>query len=246
MSRQQEYVNPAGFRTDGRRPHELRQARIQLGIISGVDGSCELSSGRSKTCATVIGPKESSNRLDKKYGELSVSCEVAIAAFASDTRFKPRRRSNLSDEISAAVEQVARSVIVLSQYPNSQIHIYVEIIQRDGSEKVASINAALLALADANIAMYDVVTCVDAGMTDDAVLVDLTDFELRSQCPVITAAFLGHDPERIVWLEATSRLTDTVSEYLMKAAQRSATILFRDTIEPALRSNAHLSITAQR
>lgn len=238
MSRQKEYVSPAGLRLDGRRPLEARRMDIAFSTLSGCDGSCDITLGRSKVCASVFGPRESVHRQEAKHDEVIITCEVAVAAFAGEVRRNPQRRGRLSEDISAAVVQVARSVVLLPQYPNSQIHIYLEVLQQDGNEKIACINAACLALVDANVAMRDAVCCTNVGLLDEHVLVDLTNEELRSQCPVIAAAFTGHDTRNIIWLETTSRLPPEAAIRLLKAAEQSATELFKGTVRGALVEHA--------
>ncbi|KAK7196173.1 exosome complex exonuclease RRP41A [Novymonas esmeraldas] len=246
MSRQKEYVSPAGLRLDGRRPQESRRMDIAFGTLSACDGSCDVTLGQSKVCASVFGPRESLHKQEAKHDAVLVTCEVAVAAFAGETRRNPQRRSRLSEDISAAVVQVARSVLLLSQYPNSQIHIYVEVLQQDGNEKIACINAACLALVDANVAMRDAVCCVNVGLLDGHVLTDLTNDELRSQCPVIAAAFTGHDTRNIIWLETTSRLPQESATQLLRSAEKAAADLFETTMRGALEEHAKKIMTLQQ
>ncbi|EPY31887.1 exosome complex component RRP41 [Strigomonas culicis] len=198
MSRHVEYVSSAGLRKDGRRPPETRQVNIEFGTMAACDGSCTVTSRKSKVCATVLGPRETTNRQEAKYDQVAVTCEVAIAAFAGERRRAAQRQTIQSEEISSAVVQVVRSIVLLSQYPGSQIHISVEILQNDGSEKIAAINAACLALVDANVAMRDAVCCLNAASLDNHILIDLTADELRSQCSVLSVAFTGHNTDNIV------------------------------------------------
>ncbi|AIO02446.1 exosome complex exonuclease RRP41, putative [Leishmania panamensis] len=245
MSRQKEYVSPAGLRLDGRRPLEARRMDIVFGTLSACDGSCDITVGQSKVCASIFGPRESLHKQEAKHDKVLVTCEVAVAAFAGESRRNPQRRSKLSEDIDAAVVQVARSVILLSQYPNSQIHIYIEVLQQDGNEKVACINAACLALVDANVAMRDVVCCISVGLLDEHMLIDLANDELRSQCPVIVAAFTGHDTRNIIWLETTSRLPPDSVARLLKCAEQGAQELFETTIRKSLEEHAKKILTLQ-
>ncbi|KAG5465612.1 hypothetical protein CUR178_00320 [Leishmania enriettii] len=245
MSRQKEYVSPAGLRLDGRRPLETRRMDIVFDTLSACDGSCDITVGQSRVCASVFGPRESLHKQEAKHDKVLVTCEVAVAAFAGENRRNPQRRSKLSEDIGAAVMQVARSVILLSQYPNSQIHIYIEVLQKDGNEKTACINAACLALIDANVSMRDAVCCIDVGLLDEHMLVDLTSEELRSQCPVIAAAFTGHDTQNIIWLETTSRLPPESAARLLKCAEQRAAELFETTMRKALEEHAAKILTLQ-
>lgn len=230
---------------DGRRPMESRRIDIEFGHLSDSDGSCTMTMGKSKVCASVIGPCESTHKQEAKHDEVLITCEVAVAAFAGDRRRNPQRRGKMSEEISAAVVQVARSVVLLSQYPNSQIHIYIEVLQQDGSEKVASINAACLALIDSNVSMRDVACCVNVGLVDDHTLVDLTSDELRSQCPVVSAAFAGHDTRNIIWFETSSRFSPESVIQLLECAEKGAKDMFQLALRKPLEDHARQILALQ-
>ena len=50
------------------------------------------------------------------------------------------------------------SSVILQKFPKSAIDIYLIVLESDGSVLSSSINAASLALADAGIDMYDLVS----------------------------------------------------------------------------------------
>nr|CAC39258.1 Rrp41p homologue [Trypanosoma brucei] len=233
-----EYINPAGLRLDGRRQNEPRRLALEFGKISGCDGCCTVVSGLSHVCATVYGPREVSNRLDGKYNEVTITCDVVVAAFAGERRREQQRYSRLSEDISASVLDVARSVVLLSQYPNSQIHICIEVLKQDGSDKAACINAACLALIDASIAMRDVVYTQTVGLIEGFDVVDLTTEEIHSQCPSICITVQGHDPTNIVWMESNSRLAPEVITRLVKVAQKASTDVFETALRGPLEEHA--------
>ncbi|EKG03905.1 exosome complex exonuclease RRP41A, putative [Trypanosoma cruzi] len=238
MSEKKEYISPAGLRLDGRRPQESRRMTLEFGKVLGCDGCCTVMSGLATVCASVYGPREVTNRLESKYNECIITCEVAIAAFAGEKRRAPQRRSKLSEEMSAAVLEVARSVVLLSQYPNSQIHICVEVLRQDGSDKAACINAACLALVDASVAMRDIVYAQTVGLIHAVDVVDLTTEEMRSQCPTICIAVKGHDPSSIVWMESNCRVTSEVISRLVTVAQKSSEGVFEAALRGPLEEHA--------
>ena len=43
-----EFISPEGLRQDGRRPHELRQLRCEIGLLSKADGSASFEMGNTK------------------------------------------------------------------------------------------------------------------------------------------------------------------------------------------------------
>lgn len=58
-----------------------------------------------------------------------------------------------------------------------QIDIFVYILEHDGSCLAAAINAAGLALADAAVPMYDIITACSLAIIEDKVFVDPTEAE---------------------------------------------------------------------
>ena len=58
MGSKTEYLNLEGLRVDGRRPHEIRNIRFQLGLCERADGTCYFEQGNTKVIATVYGPHE--------------------------------------------------------------------------------------------------------------------------------------------------------------------------------------------
>lgn len=51
-------LSDEGFRTDGRRPNELRRLRCKIGVFTQADGSAYFEMGNTKVLAAVYGPHE--------------------------------------------------------------------------------------------------------------------------------------------------------------------------------------------
>lgn len=58
-----------GLRVDGRRPHELRKVKCQLGVFQQADGSAFLEQGNTKVFATVYGPHDVSVTVVTNVGQ---------------------------------------------------------------------------------------------------------------------------------------------------------------------------------
>lgn len=266
MSRAIEYINAANLRLDGRRPHETRRVAINLGGYPEADGSATYAIGGTKVLALVFGPREgnvgrsmggggSSSLSNATFGgssatvgvlsgtseamalEATVACNVAFVAFAGERRRNPASNKKQSQELSATVESVARSVLCLSQYPMSHIHIYIEVLQQDGSEKAACVNAAIMALADASIAMHDSVIAMTAGVIDNKIILDLTNQELRSQCPNLLMVVNSHQTEAIVLFEMDSRVSEEALERMVKEVSVGAKKMYEEAVDPVLRAH---------
>lgn len=60
------------------------------------------------------------------------------------------------------------------EFPNFQVDIFANVIQDDGSVLGAAITCGGLALADAGIPMYDVITATTIGIIDNKIILDPT------------------------------------------------------------------------
>lgn len=147
------------------------------------------------------------------------------------------------DDLSRSACNVAESLILTSQYPNSEIQIYIEVLQNDGAEKAAAINAMSIALAHAAIAMRDSVIAVTTGIIDGQVLIDLTTLEVKSQCPVLTIGVRAHDPHQIVFMEIDARLQEDVLDKLVESGIQATEEIYGNKVHPFLRELAERSVS---
>lgn len=76
---------------------------------------------------------------------------MAVFSFTSGERKRRPRGDWKSQERSLQLRHAMEAIIHLELYPRSQIDIFVEVLQVDGSDYCASVNAATLALIDAGI-----------------------------------------------------------------------------------------------
>ena len=245
MSRQVEYVSPAGLRGDGRRPKEHRRVAITMSFAPDSDGSCRYEVGGTTILAYVTGPKGGGGggqAMANVIDEGVITCEVGLAAFSGERRRQTQRRNRTTDQLGAAVSKVLSSVVLLKLYPNSTINVFLEVLQADGSEKSACINAAALALVDANIAMSDLPIAVTTGYLDMHPLTDLTQQEARAQGPAATVVVPGHKPENIIWLDMESRVSTEVLDALVALGLGSCRKLFEDEVLPAVKKHTVASI----
>jgi exosome complex component RRP41 len=235
-----ELVNPAGLRLDGRRVKEHRPVNAELSIARGVDGSCRYQSGGTTVVAYVSGPRSLGNRqVAGNVGpvdEATILCEVGYAAFAGERRRNAQRRNRRTEEIGSTVVSALSSVVFLNLYPNCVIQIFLEILQHDGSERSACINAVALAMADANIAMRDLPSAVTVGFIREPT-VDLTAIEARSQTPSAVVVIAGHRPTEVLWLDMETRAASDIIDALVKQGLSSAEDLYEKYLAPQLKAS---------
>jgi exosome complex component RRP41 len=81
--------------------------------------------------------------------------------------------SRRSKEISMVTEKALLPVLDLKDYPNTVVDVFIEMPQTDAGTRCAGITAAAMALADAGLAMKDLVSAVAVGKVGDKVVVDL-------------------------------------------------------------------------
>ncbi|XP_060821150.1 exosome complex component RRP41 [Bombus pascuorum] len=143
----------SGLRPDGRRALELRQIRVKMGVFGQADGSAYIEQGNTKILVTVYGPHQPRGSTGRNTTKGIVNCQYSMAVFSlsSGERKRKPRGDRKSQERSLQLKHAMEAIIHLEIYPRSQIDIYVEALQVDGSEYCASVNAATLALIDAGI-----------------------------------------------------------------------------------------------
>uniref|UniRef100_H2YG84 Exoribonuclease phosphorolytic domain-containing protein n=1 Tax=Ciona savignyi TaxID=51511 RepID=H2YG84_CIOSA len=145
------------MRADGRYMTQPRNIFLQCGVVSQAKGSayCELS--KTKVICSVYGPKDIEMREEFQINKGKLKCELKYAPFSSS-----KHREHIPDaedvENSDILLQAISPAVCLQRYPKSQIEVHVLVLEDDGSVMPAAITSASLALVDAGIEMYDVVT----------------------------------------------------------------------------------------
>ncbi len=166
-----------GKRLDGRGPNVLRPLTIEASVLKNADGSAYLEWGSNKVLAAVYGPVEAQPKHMADPSKAIIKCRYAMAPFSSlseHNRSGPNRRAT---EISKVVKEVFENVIMLNEFPGSQINIFIEILQSDGGTRAAGITAAAVALASAGIHMKDLVYAVSVGKVGEELILDMNMIE---------------------------------------------------------------------
>lgn len=161
-----------GKRLDGRKLDEIRPLTITAGVVPNADGSAYLEWGKNKVMAAVYGPQEVLPRhlSDPYKAVLTYRYNMAPFSVSDRKRPGPDRRSA---EISKISKEALEKVVMLEQFPNAMIKVYVEILEADAGTRCAALTAASVALADAGIPMKDLVASCAAGKIEGKIAVDL-------------------------------------------------------------------------
>ncbi len=177
-----------GIRNDGRKPEDLRNLKITVGVLKKAAGSALIEWGKNRIMAGVYGPREVFPKHNMNPNKAIINCRYAMVPFSSleeHGRFGPNRRAI---EIGKVGKHVFENAILTEQFPKTMIDINIDVLQSDGGTRVAGIVAAALALVDAGIPMRDIPCGVSVGKVDGTLVADLdkTEDNLgQSDMPVI-------------------------------------------------------------
>ena len=160
------FLIKGGKRLDGRKPEDVRDIGIEMGVIPNADGSAMVTFGKTKVLAAVYGPRELHPRYQMLSDRANVRVRYDMLTFSVEDRKRPgpgRRETEISKVLSEALTRV----VLTEKYPMCAIDVFVVVIQADASTRVTGLNAASLALADAGIEMKDLVTSLSFGKSYD-------------------------------------------------------------------------------
>ncbi len=163
-------------RVSGRGANELRPISMQVGVIPQVSGSAMVSFGKTQAIASVYGPKPTVPSHLSKPNKAIVRVEYTMAPFSTKDRISPKF-SRRSQEISEILTRAFEAAIFTDLYPETEIDIFVQVINADAGTRIACLNAASLALCQAGIEMRDLVVGLTAGKVDGKVVLDLDNSE---------------------------------------------------------------------
>ena len=172
-------------RVDGRAANELRKLNISLDSAPYAEGSCLISTGRTRVlCAASVEEGLPPWREHSQAGW--VTAEYSMLPRATHTRSR-RERSKLggrTQEIQRLIGRSLRSVMDLKALGPRTIIVDCDVLQADGGTRTASITGASIALWSAldglmkeglieRNPMREMVAAVSVGIVDGESLLDL-------------------------------------------------------------------------
>jgi exosome complex component RRP41 len=166
-----------GKRIDGRAFDELRPIRMETMILKNAAGSAYVEWGKNKVIAAIYGPKEALPKHTSDPEKAVIKCRYSMAPFSSLEEHSRAGTNRRATEISKVTREVFEKVIMLKNFPGSEIDIFIEILQSDGGTRAAGITTASLALATSGIPMTDLPYAVSAGKIGDEIVLDLDKIE---------------------------------------------------------------------
>ncbi|MBD3260901.1 MAG: exosome complex exonuclease Rrp41 [Candidatus Altiarchaeales archaeon] len=194
-----------GKRLDGRDYDQLREIQMQLGVLKRPQGSAYLKWGGNKVIAAVYGPRELHPKFLQDPTGAVIRYTYNMAPFSVDDRKRPGP-DRRSVEISKISAEALASVVQVTEYPNTVIDVFVEVLQADAGTRCAGLTCASLALADAGVPMKDLVASCAAGKIEGEIVLDLMKEEDNyGECDLPIAVL--PNSEEIVLLQMDGHLT---------------------------------------
>lgn len=193
-----------------------------MGVFKQADGSAYIEMGNTKALATVYGPHEVTTKSKILHDRVLLNCQFSMATFSTGERKKRPKGDRRSTETSLLIRRTFEAAILTQLYPRSQIDIYVQILQADGSNQSACINAATLALIDAGIPMKDYVSACTVSFVNDKPLMDINYLEESFGGPQLSLAVLPKSGN-IVMFQMNSRLHVDNLEKVLDLAKKGCT-----------------------
>jgi len=174
--RPERLVDLNGSRLDGRKLDQLRQIKLEVGILDKADGSAYVEQGKNRILVAVYGPREAHPKHIALPDRAVVRCRYHMAPFSTEERKSPAP-SRREMELSKVIREALEPAILSENYPRTTIDIFIEVLQSDGGSRCAAITGASLALADAGIPMKSLVSACAVGKIGSQIALDLSDLE---------------------------------------------------------------------
>ena len=174
--RPERLIDPNGSRIDGRKLDQLREVKLEVGILDKADGSAYVEQGKNRILVAVYGPREAHPKHIALPDRAVVRCRYHMAPFSTEERKSPAP-SRREMELSKVIREALEPTILSENYPRTTIDIFIEVLQSDGGSRCAAITGASLALADAGIPMKSLVSACAVGKIEGQIALDLSDLE---------------------------------------------------------------------
>ena len=174
--RPEKLIDLNGLRLDGRKLDQLRQIKLEVGVLDKADGSAYVEQGKNRILVAVYGPREAHPKHIALPDRAVVRCRYHMAPFSTEERKSPAP-SRREMELSKVMREALEPAVLSENYPRTTIDIFVEVLQSDGGSRCAAINGASLALADAGIPMKSLVSACAVGKIEGQIALDLSDLE---------------------------------------------------------------------
>eukprot|EP01065_Artemidia_motanka_P043671 TRINITY_DN608_c1_g1_i2.p1 TRINITY_DN608_c1_g1~~TRINITY_DN608_c1_g1_i2.p1 ORF type:complete len:263 (+),score=47.78 TRINITY_DN608_c1_g1_i2:84-872(+) len=219
-----------GKRSDGRSALQQQLPTLKAGVFGNAKGSSFAEAGDTRVMCAVYGPRQITTDFDELC---RIRVTWTVCSFAEQQyndaphhydRLTPEDRSKV-----LLVEQALSNTVLTDQYPKTVIDVHFVIAQRGAAVLPLAIVAGGLALADAGIALRDVVTAAHASCCktdggEHTPIIDPTVAE-RAQCGnSVVVAYLAAS-ERVVAVSHEGAVPASAAESAVKLCVSACTAL---------------------
>uniref|UniRef100_A0A0C9S3K0 TSA: Wollemia nobilis Ref_Wollemi_Transcript_28818_1014 transcribed RNA sequence n=1 Tax=Wollemia nobilis TaxID=56998 RepID=A0A0C9S3K0_9CONI len=168
-----------GVRNDGRQLLECRLAFLKTGAVSAAAGSAYAEFGSTRVIVSVFGPRESKKA--QAYSDIGrLNCSVSFTTFSTPTRGRLSQGTE-HKEYSAMLHKALEGAVMLNTFPKTTVDVFALVLESGGGDLPVIISCASLALADAGIMMFDLVTAVSVSSIGRNLIIDPTSEEENCQ-----------------------------------------------------------------
>lgn len=133
---------------------------MKTGVINVARGSAYIELNKTKVIAAVYGPRQITTEFSAKG---RINCNFRKASFCEKGSRRDKNQTREKDrEYSLYMREALEVSVMLDKIPKSVIDIECLVLEDDGGCLSAAITSAALALADAGVEMYDLVSACSA------------------------------------------------------------------------------------
>jgi len=219
------------YRSDNRRPDQMRPVTITPEFIKTAEGSCLIEVGNTRVICTAT-LEESVPNWMRNSGKGWVTSEYGMLPRATLTRTSRGaargRIGGRTHEIQRLIGRSMRAVVDLQKLGERTLWIDCDVIQADGGTRTASITGGFVAMALAlqklvsagtlkALPLRDLVGAISVGIVENEVLLDLA-YEEDSRAEV-DMNFVLTGSDRFIELQATAEQIPFTDDQLVKMTQ---------------------------
>ncbi len=216
------------IRPDGRKYDELRPYKIRAHILKNADGSAEIRLGGNWIIAAVYGPKEHFPKFEISQDRAILNCRYHMNPYSTSERKSPKP-SRREIELSKVIRNALTQSVILDDFPEMSIDVFIEVAQAEGSTRVASITAASVALADAGIPMRDMVVGCSAGKYNGHIILDVGEIEDKEGEADLPIAIMPN-LRKVVLLQMDGKMTHEEFKKAFDLALKGAMQLYEEQL----------------
>jgi len=216
------------IRPDGRKYDELRPYKIRAHILKNADGSAEIRLGGNWIIAAVYGPKEHFPKFEISQDRAILNCRYHMNPYSTSERKSPKP-SRREIELSKVIRNALTQSVILDDFPEMSIDVFIEVAQAEGSTRVASITAASVALADAGIPMRDMVVGCSAGKYNGHIILDVGEVEDKEGEADLPIAIMPN-LRKVVLLQMDGKMTHEEFKKAFDLALKGAMQLYEEQL----------------